>query len=233
MALHLVRRRSVVVPTLAGVLVLAALFGLAALLLLRLLPLFLAPDAPVRRGVLVVEGWMDRDELRHAAEIYWQGRYDALVVTGGPIQDAPENCGPRTYAERAGERMRELGIVEPALAVVPTPATARDRTYHTAVAVRRWLEARQRPVSAVDLASHGPHGRRSRGIYRRTLGDGVEVGVISVEPSEYVLSRWWQSSEGVKDVLAEATGYAWMLCCFRPDPVDPVSDEAAANPARP
>lgn len=233
MALRLFRRRSVVVPTFAGGLVLAALLGLAGLLLARLLPVFLAPDAPVGRGVLVVEGWMDREELGRAAEIYRQGRYDALVVTGGPVLDAPVSCGPGTYAERAGERMRELGIVEPALAVVPSPPVTRDRTYQSALAVRAWLEARRPPVSALDVASHGPHSRRSRATYQKALGDGVEVGVISVEPSEYALSRWWESSAGVNDLLAETTGYAWMLCCFHPKPIEPAPVRPAANAGRP
>jgi len=180
----------------------------------------------------VVEGWMDGDELRRAADTYRRGRYEELVVTGGPILDAPRNCGPRTYAERAAAEMRELGIVEPALVVMPSSATERDRTYRSALEVRRWLESLQRPASAVELASHGPHARRSRALYRLALGEGVEVGVLSVLPSEYDLTHWWRSSEGVKDMLAEATGYAWMLCCFHPDlmassePVAPIRPRA-------
>jgi len=212
----LIRRRSLPVPTFIGALLLATLVAVAALLALRALPSFLAPNAPIGHGILVVEGWMPSSALRLAAETYRRGGYDALIVSGGPVEDPL--CGGRfaNYAERGAAVMRQLGIAEPDLVMVPAPASAHDRTYRSAVSVRQWIESSGRPVTALDVFSDGPHARRSFTLYRQALGDGVEVGVRSAPPSEYDLSRWWRRRDGAKSVLGEGISYALTLCCFHP-----------------
>ncbi len=212
-------------PTAAGTLVLLAGAALAALVLARTLPGFLAVDAPEGRGLLVVEGWISRAALREAAERFRAGGYDLVVVTGGPL-DGPE-CGGDgpTYADRAAQELRRLGIVEPRLAVVPAPASAQDRTYRSAVSLRQWLERTGRGVpAALDVFSQGPHARRSRTLYRMALGDGVRVGVVAAAPP-YDVARWWRRSDAAKDVLTEAVGYAWMSCCFWPGPRGSVEEQ--------
>lgn len=210
----------------AAAILLAALAGGLALAGLLRLATFLAPTEPVGHGVLVVEGWMCHGELRHAAELYRSGRYQAVVVTGGPVREPP--LAPPTYAERAAAAMRELGIVEPLLVVLPTSSDAFGRTYRSATAVRAWLDASGLSATAVDLASHGFHAQRSRALYRLALGERVQVGVVAVPPDEYAPARWWETSAGWKDLLLEGAGYAWMRCCFRPDPPAAPADGAPA-----
>jgi len=216
--LRLFRRRSVPVPTFTGLIVLGVLLCGGTLLGLRHLGAFLAPNEPVGRGILVVEGWLPAEAFRLAAQTYERGAYDALIVSGGPVDDPL--CGGtfRTYADRGAAMLRQLGIKEPALATVPAPASAQERSYRSAVSVRQWAEASHRPVTALDVFSYGPHARRTRTLYRMAFGDGVEVGVISAAPSRYELSRWWDQSSAAKDVLAEGFAYAWTLCCFHPGP---------------
>lgn len=217
-ALRLYRRRTVPVPTFLGGLLLVSLFGVTLLLSLRALAFFLAQNAPVGHGILVVEGWLSVDELRLAAETFRQGSYGALVVSGGPVADPLCEGRFGSYAERAAAKMRDLGISEPLLVVAPAPASAQERTYRSAVSVRQSLETSGRSVKALDVFSRGPHARRSGLLYRVAFGDGVEVGVRAAPPSEYPLSRWWRSSAGVKDIIGESIAYAWTLCCFDPGP---------------
>jgi len=216
--LRLFRARTVPVPTAAGALILAvvlsALFALGA----SALPGFLAANEPRGRGLLVVEGWITRDAVRHAAETFRRGGYAAVVVSGGPVEDPAWRGGYRTYAERVGAELRRLGIVEPALAVVPAPASAQERTFRSAVSVRQWIESTGREVTDIDVFSQGAHARRSRELYRMALGPGVAVGSVSAPPSEYTLARWWQCSAGVKEVLGESLSYAWTVLWFRPGP---------------
>jgi hypothetical protein len=210
------RRRAVLVPTLAGWAVLAALgAGLAAAAALGL-PRWLAVDAPVGRGALVVEGWLPRSALDGAAELARSGAYDAVFVTGGTIRDMAWGGGFATYAERGGAYLRDrVGDVE--LVVVPAPDTARERTWESALALRRFLDARSRRVDAADVFTYGPHARRSRALFQRALGEGARVGARAVAPAEYDLARWWRRSDGARDVIGEAVGYGWMVCCLRPD----------------
>jgi hypothetical protein len=197
---------------------LATLVGVAGVLAARALPRFLAVDDPKGQGILVVEGWLPRDALRLAAETYAHGEYDALVVSGGPVGDRAWEGGFPTYAERGAAELRRLGVVEPALSVVPAPASAQDRTYRSAVAVRQWIESRGKAVVTVDVMTYGPHARRSRALYRLALGSSIAVGSRAAPPSDYDLARWWRSSVGAKAVIGETIGYAWTLCCFWPGP---------------
>ena len=102
------------------------------------------------------------------------------------------------------------------MVVVPGPPIERERTYEAARAVRRWLDATGRPADAADVFSYGPHARRSRDLYRQALGRGVAVGCLAAPPQEYDLARWWRRSRGARDVVGEALGFAWALCCFSP-----------------
>ena len=214
----LVRQRTVWLPTLAGwaVIALALLAGAAAAV--RALPRFLAVDAPVGRGLLVVEGWLPASALRAAAAELRRGRYDGLVVTGGPLLEPEWSAPYRTYAERAAAYLRAGDLGGREVVAVPAPAVDRERTYESALAVRRWLEASGRRVDAVDVFTYGPHARRSRHLYRLALGTGVSVGTRAVPPAEYDLDHWWRKSRGARDVIGEAVGYLWVSCCFSPRP---------------
>jgi hypothetical protein len=197
------------VPTLAGALLALALLAAAGAACAAGAGRFLAEDAPIGRGVLVVEGWLPPDALSRAAATWRRGGYDALVVSGGPIEPPEWGCGYRTYAERAAATLRALGIEGPAVVVVPAPPADRDRTLTSALAVREWLAASGLQVAAVDVFTLGPHARRSRALYRRALGDGVAVGVYAAPPRTYDLGRWWRRSDGAREVLSEAAAWAW------------------------
>jgi hypothetical protein len=87
----LFRRREVWVPTVWGALLM--LFGFAATITLgaRQLGSFLSLQEPaLERGgraarTLVVEGWLEGQELDRAAELFAGGGYERLITTGGPI----------------------------------------------------------------------------------------------------------------------------------------------------
>jgi hypothetical protein len=213
---HLFHLRMIPVPTVAGILFFT-LIGCGSLLaVVYALPSFLAVNNPVRHGLLVVEGWVSLPSLRMAADTFQQGGYEAIVVSGGPIEGNFCRSGFDTYAERAAYELKQLGIADSRLIVAPAPASAQDRTYRSSVSVRQLLESQGRKVTAFDLFSSGPHTRRSRNLYQLAFGEHVKVGAIAAPPSTYDFSHWWRSSAGVKEVLAEGIAYAWTLCCFEP-----------------
>src|SRR4051794_7819204 len=95
-------------PTLSGWLVLLALTALLGLLGGRALPAFLTVDEPAHgpdgRGAktLVIEGWLEADDLDQALALMRSARYQQVLTTGGPIEDSWNNApGWSSYAERA------------------------------------------------------------------------------------------------------------------------------------
>jgi hypothetical protein len=211
--MQLVQRREVWVPTAKGWLLLV-FFSLAlGLASLHALYPWLAVSRPVGGQVLIVEGWMGPAELNDAAEIYRSGHYTHVITTGGPLHAWPEALAKATFADRAAQYLSQKGV--PAVAV-PSPITPHDRTWYSAVMVREWAQRAGITLAAVDVVSVGAHARRSRLLYERALGGGVEVGIVAVRPRDYDPSRWWRSSAGARDVFDQATGLAWVEMFFRP-----------------
>ena len=189
---------------------------LVLVLVLWRLHLFLSPSAPVGSGLLVVEGWVGKSELRSAVEIFREGDYELLVTSGGPMFDWNEHY--ETYAERAGDYLRRRGFPDEKLAVVAAPASAQDRTYLSAVVVRDWLAESGHDVGSLDLVSSGPHTRRSWQLYRLAFGDSVRIGAIAAASAEYDASAWWKTSVGARTLFSEAVAWLWTSCCFWPGP---------------
>ena len=197
---------------------LAVAVALAAGLALSAFAL-MAPQAPAPGArTLVVEGWIDRAELRHAAAAARKGRYDRVLTTGGPIEPEIDLGDRKNLAARAAAELRAIGLTDLPVIAVPAPASAQDRTYLSAVMVREWVAQNDPALASLDLYSAGVHARRSWLVYRMAFGDAVEVGVLSAPPTHYDPPRWWTTSTGVKTVIGEAISLAWTKCCFWPAP---------------
>jgi hypothetical protein len=165
---------------------------------------------------LVVEGWLDESELSQAVATFRRGRYERVVTSGGPIDSWQEGIVWPTFAERAANYLRQHGLADVAVAAVPAPASAQDRTFLSAVVVREWLRREQPGLASFDLFSAGVHARRSALAYRMAFGPEVEVGVLAATQRRFDLDRWWSSSDGAKTVLGELLSLAWTKCCFWP-----------------
>jgi uncharacterized SAM-binding protein YcdF (DUF218 family) len=107
--------------------------------------------------------------------------------------------------------------LEPArIQAVPSSARYRDRTFSSAVALKRWLDKHKMDVTSFNLVTVGVHARRSRLLFQEAFGDKARVGVIAIEDREYDPQRWWQYSEGVKKVLSEGAAYLYARLLFHP-----------------
>lgn len=202
-------------PTIPGVLLLAALVGTAGYLLFQNAASFLAITRPVGADYLVIEGWLGKSELRQALGRFDQRGYRLAIVSGGPISDE-FNRGASNYAARAHGFLVSIGFPRDRLVPVAAPYSAQDRTFLSAVMVREWLAAQDMRVNALDIFSADVHARRTRDSYRLAFGDGVEIGVYASTPEEFEIDRWWQSSDAAKAVAAELLGWVALKCCFDP-----------------
>ena len=219
---RLFRRRTVWLPTLWGALLFLAVAVAAAVAAARGAGDYLFVNEPAYgqdgRGarLLVVEGWLDEDELGDAVAAYRHGRYERVVTSGGPIDTWREGQTATNFAERAADYLKRHGLADAPVAAASAPASTQDRTFLSAVAVRDWVQHEGLKPDAIDLFSAAVHARRSRMIYRLAFGPQVEVGVLAAPPRRYDLDQWWRTSQGAKSVLDEALSLAWTTCCFWP-----------------
>jgi hypothetical protein len=212
----LLRRRQVLVPTWRGWLLLLAGCALLAIISIREIHPFLAVDAPLSGGIMVVEGWASDQALAEAVAEFRRNHYDRMYVTGGPIEAGAPLSEYRTYAERGSAVLQKLGMLTNEVQAVPAPRVRQDRTYTAALSLGIWLRAQSLKPGNVNLITEDTHARRSRLLYEKALGKDVKVGVRAMPPQDYEPSRWWRSSVGVRSVIGETIAYGYARLFFWP-----------------
>jgi hypothetical protein len=209
-------RRECWVPTWRGWLLLVIL-GAAALVvgLFSAYP-FLALTRPVTSDVLVAEGWGEDSMLKGALAEFKRGNYSRLLVTGGPIEQGNLLMPYRTYAELGAATLQKMGVPTNALQAVPAPVVQRDRTYTSAMALRRHLHATGSPSARLNVVTTATHARRTCLLFQKALGPETEVGILPIPDPTYDSRRWWTSSQGFRDVIAETIAYVYARLFFHP-----------------
>ena len=69
--------------------------------------------------------------------------------------------------------------------------------------------------ASIDVISMGVHARRSWVLFKKAI-PLMDVGVIAITPNNYDTSRWWLSSEGVRNVISESIAYIYARFIFSP-----------------
>ena len=113
--------------------------------------------------------------------------------------------------------MTSIGVNTNALITVPGPEVWRHRTFHSAQAVRTFLEKSAIQPIGINVMTLGAHGRRTSLIFTEALGEIAPVGIISFPSAEYDAHAWWRTSEGTKHVITEfmAATYEWIFASGR------------------
>jgi uncharacterized SAM-binding protein YcdF (DUF218 family) len=211
----LLKRRSCLIPTLRGWFVILLVLALFAVLLARTIHPFLALNDSVPGGFLVVEGWAPDKALMRAIAEFRTNHYEKVFVTGIPIEHGGPLSEYKTYAELGASVLIKLGLETNVVQAVPTPQVIQDRTFTSAVAVKKWLREHGIAASKINVFSSGPHARRSRLLYEKAMGKGITIGVIAAPEDDYDPEHWWRSSPGVRTVTGEAIAYLYARILFR------------------
>jgi len=207
--LCLVQRRTVWCPTLLGSFCLVLLLTVPVVWWCISGESFSASTRRLPAEILVVEGWIGSDGVRAAATEFGQRGYQYVVATGGVTEAKGWGQAGWSYAEGAEHELIRSGVPEERIIFAPSRGTESQRTYESAVAVFRALEARSIHPKAINVFTLGPHVRRSCLVFAKVLRPGTEVGGVSWTPSDYQALPWWQSSDRAKELLTETAGYLY------------------------
>ena len=203
-------------PTWRGCLILVLCGVIVGGIAMRWACAFLTVNDPAPGGVFVVEGWMSPPQAKNALEEFQRGTYSGLYVTGEPIDKGSPLNQYDSYAEMTADVLRRLGADSATLHAVPAPKVARDRTYSTALALKKALLAEGISIAKVNVVSGATHTRRSRLLYEMAFGSGTRVGAIAVPERDFDPARWWKTSSGVREVTGEFIAYLYARLLFTP-----------------
>lgn len=212
----LLRRHTIVLPTWRGWLLLLIATALVLFWVARELHPFLAVNDPVSDGILVVEGWTPDYGMEMVRDTFKTNHYDRIYVTGGQIDYGTHLTAYETYAQLGAATLTKLGLDSNVVQAVPGPPVIRDRTYYSAVSLKKWLLSHGITPTRVLLLSDGPHTRRSRLLFQMAMGKDVKVGSIAIPPKDYDERQWWHYSSGVRSVIAESIAYLYARFLFSP-----------------
>lgn len=170
---------------------------------------FLSPVKPVQSNILVVEGWIDDFAIEDAYKIYKEGNYNFVISVGGPMEMG-NISHPVSTADIGMRSLLYLGVDSSKIVSVSRENVLRDRTYHSALAVKEWLEKNHPEIKNFNMVSLGPHSRRSWYLFRQAMPD-KEIGIIAIRDKRYDPETWWKTSKGMRSVVTEAFGYFYVF----------------------
>jgi hypothetical protein len=176
---------------------------------------FLALTRPVSSVYLIVEGWIPDYALDEAVNEYKRGGYQKLLTCGGITKDGWRDTPKYTAADWSAARLRKYGLTNGVVAI-PCLTEQYDRTYHSAVAVKKWFDDNGEAVRSINVVTLGPHARRTRLLFEKAFGSNVRVGIIALVDRDYDPDRWWQSSEGARSIVGEVIAYVYVRVFFWP-----------------
>lgn len=214
----LLRRRQCLAPTWQGWLVALLILAAVGTLAIREVHPFLAVNDPVPGEYLVVEGWAPDYALEEIIAEFHRNHYEKLFTTGGPLLWGAPLSEYKTYAELAAATLVKRGLATNMVQAVPSSLVIQDRTYTSAVSLKKWFESHHLAVSRVHLMTEGPHARRSRLLFQKALGKKIKVGITAIPLRDYDPQHWWRSSAGVRAVIDESIAYVYARLFFHPKP---------------
>lgn len=115
-----------------------------------------------------------------------------------------------SYAIEGKELLTQNGVEPDKIIPVPAERVVYNRTYSSALAVKKWLENSEIPIEGINVYSLGIHSRRSWISYKNLFNDEFPVGVISGK------QRFYRRSYLAIPIGRELIGYFWYRAVLLP-----------------
>ena len=127
-------------------------------------------------------------EIRIGREVFPARMPGAVVYVGTRERfRLEESADVYTWAESCRQKLVRSGFPDSLLRAVPAPATSRNRTYTSALAVASYLQRDTTGIRSLNVYSEGVHARRTWHLYRHAFrGSGMETGIFSSSNLEHL-----------------------------------------------
>jgi len=140
----------------------------------------------------------------YAIQLYKQGFGEHLFFAGGWCEFHQYNHGEHAEEISLGE-----GVSFDAIAFDDSKVTS---TYMEAERLKAWIESSPDPIRSVIVVSDPFHMRRARWIYRKVLGNQIQLQMAPVPFDLTPYQRtWWKDVESRKYVQEEYTKFIYYL----------------------
>jgi hypothetical protein len=204
-------KKTVFFPSKTTIIFLFIFFSILFLLFCLTIHSFLAKDNPIDGEAIIAEGWLPDYCLEFVADYLKINKYKMVFVTGIPLETGSYLKEYKTYADLGGSTLKKLSISDSRMCIIPAPYSTIDRTYASAIALKKWLDSSGCSIHTFDVCSHSTHTRRSALLFQRALGKKYKVGSIAIKHRDYDPKYWWKCSQGVRSVIDETIAYVYAI----------------------
>ncbi len=215
--LRFTKKKECTVLTWQGkIIIISAFTGIALFIFLKF-PIFLSNNNPVNGKYLVLDGIMPDYSIQQAIEIFNNQNYTTVIATGSKLESGYFISEKKTMAELTYATFIALGFDSANVIVIPEGDILKDRTYTSALSLKKYFDKHQISSADVDVLALGCHARRSRILFQLALGENYKVGIIAVPDNSFNINKWWKTSKGVRTVVGETIAYIYAKIFFYPD----------------
>lgn len=216
--MHFVRRRVLWWPTWPTWFLMAALLVVVTRIAAPGLYDLMSPCDDGEADILAVEGWLPDHAVSEVIRLIERHEGPRVFTTGGPVERGGYLQEWRTYAEAARATLLATGAPTQRIIAVPAPDARTDRTFVSALALRRYLDELGVPSGRVSVITLSAHALRSRALFQRALGPRFVVRTRPYHSPWFGRNDWWTTSEGFRFVTGEAIAalHNWLRPPRRP-----------------
>jgi hypothetical protein len=210
----LLQRRECLCLTWRGRCAVLALAALALFGAVRGIHPFLAIHDSQPGGFLILEGWAPDYVFDVATNEFARNHYAKIYVTGNPIDKGAPLVEYKTAAELGAATLAKMGLDTNCFQAVPAPFVARDRTYTSALTLKKLLAAQGQLPARLNILTLDAHARRTRLLFQQVFGADATIGILAIPCRDYDEVHWWRSSPGVRTVMGELLSYGYARFLF-------------------
>ena len=117
-------------------------------------------------------------------------------------------------AELRANYLQAIGINKTRIQTISYQPSEYNKTLSSAKALDKY--ARQAILSSFNIFTSGIHARRTWFTYKKILGKGFSIGIISLKTNNFNKQNWWKSKEGILMMIDEIISYLanWIKLTF-------------------
>jgi hypothetical protein len=214
MHLSLIKKKECSVLTYRGYLFLLSVMIFIIILFVSMIHPFLAITERIKADYLVIEGWLPDFALRAALKEFKENNYKMILVTGGPISSSSPLYKYKTFANSGAMTLKKIDSTLNFIQIVPSSYVKNDRTYTSALAIKKWALDNKVNLQSINLLSLDCHARRSRYLFQKVLKADTYVGIISINNEPTDSEEWFKYGDSAMNILRETTSYLYTILFY-------------------
>lgn len=183
----------------------------------RIVP-FLSAENPNNSKVVVLEGYVEDWAYPEIISRIDQIKPDLIITTGTSLDQGFYLSGIPSTAYLTARSLIKLGVDSSLIHIVPVePDVMVNRTYNSAIVVRKWLEQHHPEARSLNLISTAVHARRSHYLFHLVMEPDIATGNIVIPPKYFDAGNWFKTSRGFRVVISETIAWLYVRLFFGPD----------------